>query len=162
MKKIILNVICSVLLISLVAGCGNNIVNRDEVQNNKNEQEEIIYEGKWGTSSPIKFKDNEYGLIEIVGYGDCSYKINDSSLINNEYVEDDIFNSLRSAFSYVIPQFSNDFYSLMYSKEQLEKEMLKTSNEIVTEGVEIISVNILAINLTEDSKKIVDQQNDYN
>lgn len=157
MKKIFLSLIFGVFIISLITGCTNNTVNNDSLENSKNEEEVIIYDGKWGTSSPIKFEDNEYGLIEIVGYGNCSYKISDSSLNNNEYVKDDVFNSLTNAFAVVVPKLKGDFYSLMYSKESIENEMIKKSNEYVTEGIEIIDVDILAINLTEESKKIVDQ-----
>ena len=85
----------------MVAGCRNGAL-----ENNKKEHEEIIYERKYGTSSTIKFKDDNYGLIEIVSYGECSYKINESYLINNESAEESIFDSLISSFSFVIKKFN--------------------------------------------------------
>ena len=58
---------------------------------------------KWGTSSPITMRDEEFGTIRIKGFGNYSFKVDDSKLFLKEifgscstFTTDDINNYLRS------------------------------------------------------------------
>lgn len=163
MKKIIANLFLIGLTLGFITGCQITFLENSDMNNSaldeKTEKEDLIYDGKWGISSPIAFKDKKYGLINIVGYGLCTYKITDSTITKNnmEEVDNKLRSALGQAFSTAIPKSGDDFYSLMSSKKQIEDEMLTTANAFVSEWIEITSINIQAINLTEESEKIVNQ-----
>lgn len=166
MKKIIFCLFCGILTLNLITGCESTILKNNQTNSSKDdsnlnenkEDEDKTYDGKWGISSGVSFDDEKYGLIKIIGYGNCTYKITDSTLYNSEYVDGKVRNALSHAFSIVIPKSYHDFYLLMFSKNEIEAEMLKIANEVINKGIKITSIDILSINLTEDSEKIVNQQ----
>lgn len=155
MKKMYL--ILVIMILGLLVGCGKTNGNNDDSvlkENMDNENIETkIYDIKWGSKVPASFEDPKYGLIKINAYGNCSYMITDSELNDIAIIDSEVVSAIATSFEKAL---SNE--SVKYSQlaaDKLEGEMLSISNELVSNGIEIVSINIISINLTDESKKKV-------
>ena len=88
--------------------------------------------------------------------GTYSYKIIDSNLTTSDDLEYYINSMLISECSMTIHSLGNDYQVVLNSEKALESNMLKNTK---VDGVEIISVDIEVIQLTDASKEHVNQIN---
>jgi len=136
--------------------------NKEAEQEGKEEQEDNTEEDnivKWGTSSPIPYMDSEYGQLEVTTYGKVSYELANGETINN-ILEENMYNATVTVISTRVQKYKNGSYTELIHQFLNDKEdILKEINEYLNEeNLTITDIEIIAINLTEESQNKISEQ----
>lgn len=112
------------------------------------------YNQKWGTSTPIPFKDKKLGSIGITTKGDCSYVITEAGIDpNSDSIRKQVVYASVGAFQNAIIDVSkDDFDTITRSKNVMETKMLEAANNLVGYGIKITNINISSIDYVEGVK----------
>jgi membrane protease subunit (stomatin/prohibitin family) len=123
---------------------------------------------KWGTMEPISFRDTEFGMVRLRGFGKYSFRVKDSSLLVNtlvgtqgKYTTDAATSFFRdlivSRLADVLGTAKNSMLDLPGQYDELAGE---TKTKVVEEfgkyGLELVDFFINAITPPEEVQKAID------
>lgn len=121
-----------------------------------------VSENKFGTATPLSYKDSTYGHLELTMYGNYTYRVVNSKNISNTYTNLEnlnqiIIKNIINVLSRYI-QLKTDYHSIL--ELQITQNEIEEINKLISKyGVEITQINVLGINWTDESEKII---RDYN
>ena len=120
---------------------------------------------KFGTQTPIIYKDPEWGPIEIKANGEYAFKVNNpvALLTNitgtiNEFQVSDLTESIlpfiQSGIATEIANLKLSFDAITTKQAEIGKELIKnTSEKLESLGIEITKLVVTAIDVPEEVKK---------
>lgn len=120
---------------------------------------------KFGTQTPIIYKDPEWGPIEIKANGEYAFKVNNpvalltniTGTINEFHVSDlteSILPFIQSGIATEIANLKLSFDAITTKQAEIGKELIKnTSEKLESLGIEITKLVVTAIDVPEEVKK---------
>lgn len=123
---------------------------------------------KWGTSTPITMRDQEFGTIRIKGYGKYAFKVDDAQLFLKEvfgtcasFSTDDINNYLRSiivsSISDTIAESKIKALDLASNLLEFSKLSLETASTHFTEiGLKLTKLIVESLSFPEEVERAID------
>jgi membrane protease subunit (stomatin/prohibitin family) len=129
---------------------------------------------RWGTSSPVMMRDQDFGVVQFVGYGQFSFRVKEPETFLRELLG----SGLRFETDDIIDQLKNTIVSGITESvassnvPALDLAMRYTDLERVTAdiirpvfgkmGLELAGLEIINLSLTEDSKKALTERTRMN
>jgi membrane protease subunit (stomatin/prohibitin family) len=127
----------------------------------------------WGTPSPFRIRDPEFGILEMTGRGHFSFHVMDGAKFlrkvvgtEGDFSKNDIRDRLRKKFVTeaisAIGETGKSFYEMAGHYDDLSAELKKRVEVIFWEqyGIAIDDTSIQSIDLTEKSAQKVEQRDD--
>ena len=120
---------------------------------------------KFGTQTPIIYKDPEWGPIEIKANGEYAFKVNNpvalltniTGTINEFHVSDlteSILPFIQSGIATEIANLKLSFDAITTKQAEIGKELIKnTSEKLESLGIEITKLVVTAIDVPDEVKK---------
>ncbi len=120
---------------------------------------------KFGTQTPIIYKDPEWGPIEILANGEYAFKVsnpvalltNITGTVNEFYVNDlaaNVLPFIQSGMAQEIANLKVSFDEITSKQADLGKELIKiTSEKLESLGIEVTKLVVTAIDVPEEVKK---------
>ena len=125
---------------------------------------------KWGTSSPITFRDKEFGAIRVRAFGIYSYRIADPKAFylnvsgtRERYVVDDLSGQLRNtivgSMTDLFAESGIPFLDLAANQDELAARLrAKLADSFKALGLELSAFVVQNVSLPEDLQKVLDQR----
>ncbi len=123
---------------------------------------------KWGTKEPILFRDDEFKMVRLRGFGLFSITIIEPTLFLNKIVgtqntfkESDILGYLKSIVIHKLQiVLSKSFKAVLDLPSNLDKISLLLKKEVLLDfdslGIELNDFNIISLSLPPEVQKIID------
>ena len=123
---------------------------------------------KWGTMEPISFRDQDFGMVRLRGFGKYSFRVKDSSLLVNTLVGTQGKYTTDTATSYfrdlIVSRLADVMGALKtgvldlpgHYDELAGQTKLKVAQEFGKYGLELVDFFINAITPPEEVQKAID------
>jgi membrane protease subunit (stomatin/prohibitin family) len=123
---------------------------------------------KWGTMEPISYRDADFGMVRLRGFGKYSFRVKDSSLLVNTLVGTQGVYTTDSATSYfrdlIVSRLADILGTLKtgildlpgHYDELADQTKVKVAQEFGKYGLELVDFFINAITPPEEVQKAID------
>lgn len=129
---------------------------------------------KWGTSSPVMMRDQDFGMVQFRGYGIFSYKVGDPEVFLREimgsgasYKTADILEQLRRMIVSGVTESVADSNIPALDLAMMYSELGERTTEVLNPkfkgmGIDLINLSIENLSLTEESTKAMNERTRMN
>jgi membrane protease subunit (stomatin/prohibitin family) len=125
---------------------------------------------KWGTATPITFRDKEFGAVRARAYGIYSYRIGDARVFYQKIsgttplyrvseIEGQLRNTIIGRMTDTFGNSSVDFLDMAGNQTRLGGLMLETMRPVFADlGLQLETFTVESISLPEELQKMLDQR----
>lgn len=129
---------------------------------------------KWGTSSPVMMRDQDFGMVQFRGFGQFAFRVSDAAKFlselmssGNSYLTADIVEQLKrsvvSGISESVAASNLPALDLAMRLTDLETKAVELiAPAFVGMGIQLVSLDIENLSLTEESKAAMEERTRMN